>query len=77
MHTAITYAISVVLVVGIIWGIIVSPHGVKATEGEKRAGRIGLWLMFPPLGFWRSVRHGRIEHEDRLAKKIAEELKRR
>lgn len=41
------------------------------TEGVKRTGRVGLWVLFPPLGLWRSVRHGKEASEDRLAQKIA------
>ena len=26
--------------------------------GSKRTGRIALWVLFFPLGIWRSVRHG-------------------
>lgn len=44
-------------------------------EGMKRTGRVSLWLTLPPVGLWRSVRHGKKKHEDRLAKKFAEELR--
>lgn len=44
-------------------------------EGIKRVGRVGLWVV-PPVGLWRSVRHGKERHEDRLAKKIGDELRR-
>lgn len=38
-------------------------------------GRVTLWVLFFPLGLWRSVRHGRKESERRQAKLIAEEMK--
>lgn len=47
----------------------------RTAEGVKRAGRISLWAV-PPVGLWRSVRHGKKQHEKRLAKEIAKELRR-
>jgi hypothetical protein len=38
-------------------------------------GRVSLWVLFLPLGLWRSVVHGRKKSEKRQAKLIAEELK--
>lgn len=38
-------------------------------------GRVTLWLV-PPLGLWRSIRHGRKQSERRQAKLIAKELRR-
>lgn len=37
-------------------------------------GRVSLWVLFLPLGLWRSVRHGRKQSEVRQAKLIADEL---
>jgi hypothetical protein len=37
-------------------------------------GRVTLWLVFLPLGLWRSIRHGRKQSEKRQARLIAEEL---
>jgi hypothetical protein len=48
----------------------------RTAEGIKRTGRVGLWVAFPPVGLWRSIHHGKIKSEDRLAEKIAEELRR-
>jgi hypothetical protein len=45
-------------------------------NGVKRTGRVGLWVALPPVGLWRSVRHGKKQHERRLAKEIAKELRR-
>lgn len=45
-------------------------------EGVKRAGRVGLWVMFPPLGLWRSVRHGQRKRDERLAQLIEKERSR-
>lgn len=54
-----------------------TPDGGDPTAaGFKRAGRVSLWAIFPPLGFWRSYRHGREQANIRQAKRIAEELKR-
>lgn len=47
----------------------------RAWEGTKRTGRGGLWVALPPVGLWRSVRHGKKQHEKRLAKEIAKELR--
>ena len=38
------------------------------------AGRVSLWLLFLPLGLWRSIRHGKKQSERRQAKLIAKEL---
>jgi hypothetical protein len=38
-------------------------------------GRVSLWVLFLPLGLWRSVRHGRKKSEERTAKLLAKELK--
>ena len=40
-------------------------------------GRVTLWIVFLPLGLWRSVRHGRKKSEERQAKLIAQELAKR
>lgn len=40
-------------------------------------GRVALWVLFLPLGIWRSVVHGRKKSERRQAKLLAEELERR
>jgi hypothetical protein len=37
-------------------------------------GRVTLWIVFLPLGLWRSIRHGKKQSERRQAKLIAEEL---
>lgn len=34
-------------------------------------GRVVLWLLLPPLGLWRSIRHGRRARDRRLARDIA------
>ena len=39
-------------------------------------GRVLLWILFLPLGLWRSIRHGKKKSEQRQAKLIGEELKR-
>lgn len=39
-------------------------------------GRVSLWVLFLPLGLWRSVRHGRKQSEKRQARLLAEELRR-
>jgi len=31
-----------------------------------KIGRISLWLLFLPLGLWRSIRHGRKKNNARL-----------
>jgi hypothetical protein len=49
----------------------------RTGEGVKRTGRVSLWLMLPPVGLWRSVRHGRRKSEDRLASKIRGDQPRR
>jgi len=38
-------------------------------------GRVSLWLVFFPLGLWRSIRHGRKQSEKRQAKLIADAMK--
>ena len=40
-------------------------------------GRVMLWIVFLPLGLWRSIVHGRKKSERRQAKLIAEELDKR
>jgi hypothetical protein len=40
-------------------------------------GRVTLWILFLPLGIWRSVVHGRKKSERRQAKLLAAELDRR
>jgi hypothetical protein len=40
-------------------------------------GRVSLWLLFLPLGLWRSIRHGKKQSERRQAKLIAEEMSKR
>ena len=40
-------------------------------------GRVALWVLFLPLGIWRSVVHGRKKSERRQAKLLAAELDRR
>jgi hypothetical protein len=32
----------------------------------KWLGRVSLWVLFLPLGLWRSVRHGRRKSEKRI-----------
>lgn len=39
-------------------------------------GRVTLWIVFWPLGLWRSVRHGRKKSEARQREAFAAELKR-
>jgi len=38
-------------------------------------GRVTLWVLLPPVGLWRSVRHGRKTSERRQAKLLAAELR--
>lgn len=38
-------------------------------------GRVTLWVVFLPLGIWRSIRHGKKQSEKRQAKLLAEELR--
>lgn len=52
----------------------VQPH---YGEGAKRAGRIGLWLFAPPLGLWRSWRHGQEKRDIAQADRIAAALNQR
>ncbi len=33
-------------------------------------GRVALWLLFFPLGWWRSVRHGRKKSERAVIKEV-------
>lgn len=33
-------------------------------------GRVLLWIVFLPIGLWRSVRHGRRKETDRLVRQI-------
>lgn len=40
----------------------------------KWLGRVTLWIVFLPLGLWRSIVHGRKKSERRQAKLIAAEL---
>lgn len=37
-------------------------------------GRLAAWITFPPIGLWRSLRHGRKSSERRLAREIGREL---
>jgi len=37
-------------------------------------GRVTLWIVFLPLGLWRSIVHGRKKSERRQAKLLANEL---
>lgn len=39
------------------------------------AGRVLLWIVFLPVGLWRSIRHGRKQSERRTAKLLAKELR--
>ena len=41
----------------------------------KWLGRVALWVIFLPVGLWRSVRHGRKQSERRQAKLIAAEMR--
>lgn len=34
-------------------------------------GRVLLWVVFLPLGLWRSIHHGRRKESDRLVRQIA------
>lgn len=34
-------------------------------------GRVLLWLVFLPLGLWRSIHHGRRKETDRLIQQLA------
>jgi hypothetical protein len=36
----------------------------------KRAGRTAAWVALPPLGLWRSYRHGRRKGEQRIIDEI-------
>lgn len=40
-----------------------------------KAERIALWAICPPVGFWRSYRHGRNEANEKLARDIARNIK--
>jgi hypothetical protein len=40
-------------------------------------GRVSLWLLFFPLGLWRSIRHGKKQSERRQAKLLAGEMSKR
>jgi hypothetical protein len=40
-------------------------------------GRVSLWLLFLPLGLWRSIHHGKKQSERRQAKLIAKEISKR
>ena len=42
----------------------------------KWLGRVTLWIVFLPLGLWRSIRHGKKQSEKRLAKLFEEALER-
>lgn len=33
-------------------------------------GRVGLWLVFWPVGLWRSLRHGRRKDRDRIIREV-------
>ena len=41
----------------------------------KWLGRVALWVIFLPVGLWRSIRHGRKQSERRQAKLIADEMR--
>lgn len=41
----------------------------------KWLGRVTLWLVFWPVGLWRSVVHGRRKHEKRQAELIAKAMR--
>jgi hypothetical protein len=43
----------------------------------KWLGRVTLWIVFLPLGLWRSIRHGKKQSENRQAKLLADELRKR
>lgn len=73
MQTVITTIIIVVLIVGLVsagHNPTVSP---REKEAIKRTGRIGLWLTLPPLGLWRSWKHGQRKRDERLARMIRED----
>ena len=38
-------------------------------------GRVILWIVFLPLGLWRSIRHGKKQSERRSAALLAEEMR--
>jgi hypothetical protein len=39
---------------------------VKTMGFLKWLGRVTLWVVFLPIGIWRSVRHGRRQHDEKL-----------
>jgi hypothetical protein len=43
----------------------------------KWLGRVSLWIVFLPLGLWRSIRHGRRKSEQRLLEAMRAEQERR
>ena len=45
----------------IVWGFV------------KWLGRVSLWVVFLPLGLWRSIRHGRRKRDERLARMIRDD----
>jgi hypothetical protein len=49
----------------------------KQAAIEHRAGRGALWVMAPPLGLWRSWKHGQKKRDAKLAQDIAEEISKR
>lgn len=40
------------------------------SEGVKRTGRGALWAVAPPLGLWRSFRHGQNKRTEKIIKEI-------
>lgn len=36
----------------------------------KWIGRVSLWLLFWPLGLWRSYRHGQDKRDQRMAERL-------
>ena len=34
------------------------------------AGRVALWLLFWPVGLWRSIRHGRRKDQRQLVREL-------
>lgn len=39
-------------------------------QGGSRAGRGALWMVCPPAGLWRSIRHGKEKRNQRLIDEI-------
>lgn len=40
-------------------------------------GRVALWVVFLPLGLWRSVRHGQRKRDRRQADELAAAIERK